>query len=76
MGVAGAGKTTALEYRIGRLVRTSLFEANRILVAACDAAAADMRRRLARHPVAGVAVVTLHAGLSAVRRLIKAGYTI
>ena len=70
LGVAGAGKTTALEYRIGRLVRTSLFEANRILVAACDAAAAaDMRRRLARHPgCREVAVVTLHAlGLSAVQ---------
>ena len=70
LGVAGSGKTTVLVYRAARLLEKGLFEPDRILVAALNGAtAADLRKRLARHPGSqSVQVITLHAlGLSAVR---------
>ena len=70
LGVAGSGKTTVLVYRVARLLEKGLFEPDRILIAALNAAtAADLRKRLARHPGSqSVQVITLHAlGLAAVR---------
>ncbi len=70
LGVAGAGKSLAAEYRVARLVQQGIFEPKRILIATADAAAAaGIRRRLARHAdCRNVAVVTLHGlGLGAVQ---------
>jgi DNA helicase-2/ATP-dependent DNA helicase PcrA len=68
--VAGAGKTTALEHRIKRLVQEGIFAPARILAAAYNTAVKEeLAARLAAHAgCAGVQVMTLHAlALSAVR---------
>lgn len=74
--VAGAGKTTALEQRIVRLVREGIFAPERILAAAYNTAVKEeMGARLRRQRGCGeVAVMTLHAlGLRAVRFAYEAG---
>jgi len=80
LGVAGSGKSAALEYRVARLVRTGLFEPSRILLAAHDATgASDLKRRLARQDPSGrdcqhVAVTTFHGlGLNAVQTAYEQG---
>src|SRR3954466_8803405 len=68
--VAGAGKTTALEERIARLVAERIFAPERILAAAYNTAVKEeLGARLRRHAgCAAVEVMTLHAlGLRAVR---------
>ena len=74
--VAGAGKTTALEQRIVRLVHERIFAPERILAAAYNTAVrAELGARLRRHKgCATVEVMTLHAlGLRAVRMAWEAG---
>lgn len=74
--VAGAGKTTALEQRIVRLVRERIFAPERILAAAYNTAVKEeLGARLRRHRgCAEVGVMTLHAlGLRAVRLAWEAG---
>jgi DNA helicase-2/ATP-dependent DNA helicase PcrA len=74
--VAGAGKTTALEQRIVRLVQEGIFAPGRILAAAYNLAVKnELGARLRRHEgCAAVEVVTLHAlGLRAVRLAWEAG---
>ena len=69
--VAGAGKTTALVYRIERLVREGVFAPGRILATSFGRATVDaIRGRLAQWPAcASVTVSTLHRiGNQAVRR--------
>lgn len=68
--VAGAGKTTALEHRIKRLVQEGIFAPQRILAAAYNTAVREeLGTRLRGHAGCDqVAVLTLHAlGLRAVR---------
>ncbi len=74
--VAGAGKTTALEQRIKRLVHERVFAPQRILAVAYNTAVkAELGARLRRHAgCAPVEVMTLHAlGLRAVRLAWEAG---
>lgn len=74
--VAGAGKTTALEQRIVRLVQEGIFAPQRILAAAYNTAVKEeLGARLRRHRgCEQVEVVTLHAlGLRAVRLAWEAG---
>jgi len=61
--VAGAGKTTAMTYRIERLVREGVFPARALLATSFSKASVqDIRVALARWPhCAGVPVQTLHA---------------
>ena len=61
--VAGAGKTTAMTYRIERLVREGVFPARAILATSFSKASVqDIKTALARWPhCGGVAVQTLHA---------------
>ena len=74
--VAGAGKTTALEHRIARLVREGIFAPRRILAAAYNLAVKqELETRLDAFPGGNqVQVMTLHAlGLRAVRLAWEAG---
>jgi DNA helicase-2/ATP-dependent DNA helicase PcrA len=74
--VAGAGKTTALEQRIARLVREGIFAPQRILAAAYNVAVKqELATRLQAYAGGNeVAVMTLHAlGLRAVRMAWRAG---
>ena len=74
--VAGAGKTTALVYRIERLVREGVFAPGRILATSFGRATVDaIRGRLAPWPAcAPVVVSTLHRiGNQAVRRAAERG---
>lgn len=74
--VAGAGKTTALEARIVRLVRERVFAPERILAAAYNTAVkAELSARLrGQRGCRAVEVVTLHAlGLRAIRMAFDAG---
>ena len=61
--VAGAGKTTAMTYRIERLVREGIFPARALLATSFSKASVqDIKVALARWPhCAGVSVQTLHA---------------
>ena len=61
--VAGAGKTTAMTYRIERLVRENVFPARALLATSFSKASVqDIKTALARWPhCAGVSVQTLHA---------------
>lgn len=75
--VAGAGKTTAMEHRIGRLVREGVFAPRQILAAAYNKSAADkLSRRLSQWPgCTEVKVATLHAlGRSIVLAAFEKGY--
>ncbi len=68
--VAGAGKTTAMTYRIERLVREGIFPASAILATSFSKASVqDIKTALGRWPhCAGVSVQTLHAvGLGILR---------
>ena len=68
--VAGAGKTTAMTYRIERLVRENVFPAASILATSFSKASVqDIKAALAQWPhCAGVQVQTLHAvGLGILR---------
>jgi DNA helicase II / ATP-dependent DNA helicase PcrA len=74
--VAGAGKTTALEHRIARLVREGIFAPRRILAAAYNLTVKqELETRLQAFPGGNqVQVMTLHAlGLRAVRLAWEAG---
>ena len=72
--VAGAGKTTAMVYRIERLVRDGIFAPERILATSFGAAnVADLNRALRAWPhCRAVGVRTLHAlGYDLVRRAME-----
>jgi DNA helicase-2/ATP-dependent DNA helicase PcrA len=73
--VAGAGKTTALEARIVRLVQEGIFPPEQILAAAYNTAVRDeLGARLRQRGCQEVEVTTLHAlGLRAVRLAWEAG---
>lgn len=74
--VAGAGKTTSLVHRLGRLVRERVFEPRKVLAASFSRMAVDdLKRSLARWPhTQGVQVSTLHAlGYRIVRKAASEG---
>lgn len=74
--VAGAGKTTALEHRIVRLVQERVFEPHHILAVAYNTAVKqELERRLMGYDGCGdVQVYTLHSlGLRAIRMARDAG---
>lgn len=75
--VAGAGKTTAMEYRIARLVRERIFAPGRIIAAAYTRSAAEeLQKRLQHWPGCNhVTTTTLHAlGYQIVRQAWQHGY--